>query len=146
MGDGYSSLLKQLESHLGVLHVQQRCLNHREPPSGGDHLNLHPGVLGGLVDWVDWWYLTVTVGTLHSLVTTLQPPGTALQLYSVWTACLLSASVITHLLCFHTITTLGVAFTAFTAFTHNIINYQHLTHIYPMTRSEPDISSERTLS
>ena len=62
-----------------------------------------------------WWYLTVTVGTLHSLVTTLQPPGTALQLYSS-PDCLLSATVITHLLCFTTNTTHRVGFT------HNIIN------------------------
>ena len=47
-----------------------------------------------------WWcqqFLTNTVGTLHSLATTLQPPGRTPQLYSS-PDCLLSATVITHLL------------------------------------------------
>ena len=59
-----------------------------------------PVVATILTCMLSWWcqqYLTNTVGTLHSLATTLQPPGRTPQLYSS-PDCLLSATVITHLL------------------------------------------------
>ena len=42
-----------LDSHLEFLHVQESRLDTRESPGGGDHLNLHAGLLvgPGVTDW-----------------------------------------------------------------------------------------------